>query len=1308
MALRNVSNMSNYSTESTDSLRPTRAFHDEVAVNLDEVLKYTIKVILLEYLNEPRFRQTQPRDVGNVVADQIQSQTNPIKEQKRMKRRSWLFGDEQGKRAEASEAKQLQKIIPELGSYLRLVAMGKISISEALFRRSLLKLYNDDFLNPQASKQLASMSRVEELIILFTKAAQNEIAKMGGQLNGKEELFNQVSKFTDALTQLVSDHEAPNSPLAKRIHEYKKSFELKVRRTGHMSPFPSYTSLPQKHISKPSFRLSDICHSSYLIELFGLSEIELQQKIVKYANETTISGFCRTLGSIRASLVEKPRSDPSLIFVDPKSYEVWREKELSDLVTLINKFGYSNPVLSSEVGDDYIPRNTRGVYNRLLQLIWAKELSYDLEEPSCSKNAFFLIHKCASYWRITLPSTKATLLYSAAIEGPMAGNCLNTEVFNQVFTIINSKILDGEPSLKDGSLWTSTDHEEWLANLLYSYEQCFNLLRQQLAGIHEKPRPKFSSTLDVYYNKILPNIELADSTMIGSDTRRKHIKKLRRVLFKASELYYVNLVRDLPRERDIEFQDVKNMADSIVLEVQNLQKRYSKPLLGEINLALECGKVLVEAFGVDCSAMLAQVRQASSSQSDHIPYYDATETYKSLRELRDVHLQIQPSKPFPFKLEKYFLTYLSMLCDDTCLGIRNVIQTAIAKESWDTVDENLNYSTSVIDVFKMINESFEVFGKLGWEDQYQISKIYTFLLKSAADGLSFYSTAVASVIVDDIKATEEVDEDFEEYGDVQKTIPQSAAARMKNSWVYTEMKNVLKSHEFTVPKPFEFQRKTCICLNNLSQMMLLLNSLESRINPEEVSSVVTTHEQFNIKRKMKTEKQNSTLRHLYTIRVVRAEDLSSSAQHSNILTAVSIVDTKLQREVAKTREVMKSGRPVWNEEFELDLPVGDSRLISFILWTHKSRFNSESNKLYGRALLSLDPKNFRDDGYPQEINLNLDSRGKIIIQISVETEKLDALFSMGRAFRSLTRARDRSLELMVSKFQVFVHFALSKTTLKTVCGSTGTTKAGNNVVYDSIVPLFDYLNANLDILASHLPREVLLKLMLEAWEEILNRADELLLPFVTEISRAPKVSSKTKTIWENAVDAAKQGINSPVTSDRPLTKIEIDTIFEWLRALCVDFFHNNGEGPAIEDLKNRHYQSLLLIPTYYDKPVNELKDELKSLDREYSKLISESKELEVHDPKKSMVVGKRERSIARRKTIIANALRKRRLRLDQEIKEAEKNPLENIEATRNILLRILVAKGESDFVADCLKCHERMTKALLTEKIVRAARSSHH
>ena len=68
----------------------------------------------------------------------------------------------------------------------------------------------------------------------------------------------------------------------------------------------------------------------------------------------------------------------------------------------------------------------------------------------------------------------------------------------------------------------------------------------------------------------------------------------------------------------------------------------------------------------------------------------------------------------------------------------------------------------------------------------------------------------------------------------------------------------------------------------------------------------------------------------------------------------------------------------------------------------------------GRAYLCLDPKRC-GDFLTHDLWMDLDSRGRILLRVSMEGEKDDIQFYFGRAFRSLKRAEADMVRIFIDK-----------------------------------------------------------------------------------------------------------------------------------------------------------------------------------------------------------------------------------------------------------------------------------------------------
>lgn len=1283
------------SSSTCESASPGPSISQLYGINTesDDTYLFALRLLVLEYINEPRFRSQY------AVESTAVRKPSPLTASNYNKRASWFSNGSSMLSREIEESDVVQKTLPRLEKYLSNVAINKIAIRDDKLRRSLLKFYNDVFLNPEMSRTLEAVQRFEEMIVYFTKASNGELNKLVVG-NIQEELYREISYFIDLIIELAAGDLPANS--VSKLKEYKETVKpnkvsLRKYSTSTVTSRASSPNLVEMS-TKPTFKLKEITHSSYFMDLFQVSSITLQQDVIKVMNETVNAAYCRELGAWK----EKLRVGKGCFNVDnfpsEREFKLWEFFEIGEIASLLDRFrsDEADPTSGSD-SPVIIPPNARNCFVSLVSKIFLLESKQNINSLNLSQSALFFITKASKYWRLDYHSTLASLIYTAANLTILSGEEINLNLAENLLNFIRLRVLKVETNMET-SRWNDLDREQWFQNLLYSANQCTNLIDNLLTGLFANTKPKFSQVLSFYYCNIKEDPCMIVGEQQSKLLDRQMLKRFHRTIFKTSERFYISLLDQVPKDNTIKIQHIQNVAEQITEQVKSIQKRYNKPLMDKINLAVECSTVLIEAFGSDISTMVKRAKKYGSIElGQSIAPVDALEAYSVLKELQSIYNQVRPSSPFPCDLERLFVTYVSQLADEVSRKILKVIESSIQKETWEFVNPEVPFSNSVLDIFKMINESINLFKKLEWQDDYQIAKIITFLLKSFSDGLLFYTSRLLRIIEDDlIQDTDHLRSDDEGRKRVSRIKPYMDKAH--HSWSFHDMKNALRSSQVAdIPRPYQFKNRTCVLLSNLESMVQKLNDLDDQINTEQLSQIVGAHENEKPKKKMSKD-EVTELHQLYTIRIIKAKGIKgfSNAGVSNAL--VSIVDTSKHHEVGKTKIIHNTINPTWDEEFEIETPVNKSQSLTMMVWHHPSgRFNSFSNyELCGKCSILLEPKKFSNDGFPNDVTLQLDTQGKLYLEISLESEKLDALFSMGRTYRTLTRARDRAIELIISKFSAFIGYAFSRTTLEKVCGPHGTLVASKNEVYDAIVPLFDYLNSNLNILASSLSQELLFKIMLRAWSCILQAADALLLPSLSKARN--KRLSGSKSFFGN-VSAALHNTYVVPGYGRALTLVEVETVFSWLHALCVDFFHNNGEGPPLSDLKNSHYQTLLLIAAYYDKNPAELKQEVERLSPSYAKYIKKlAFGLNNHTR-----LSKRLVTLARKETIMANASKKARLKIQQQIEQDQNDPLERSSETLDIVFRILLAKGEADFVSQQLAIRSKMKKSVATEKLVKAA-----
>lgn len=152
-------------------------------------------------------------------------------------------------------------------------------------------------------------------------------------------------------------------------------------------------------------------------------------------------------------------------------------------------------------------------------------------------------------------------------------------------------------------------------------------------------------------------------------------------------------------------------------------------------------------------------------------------------------------------------------------------------------------------------------------------------------------------------------------------------------------------------------------------------------------------------------------RYIFTVKVVLGENLmpvKSTSANPRIDSFVTLSDERGAK-IAKTRTIYETPDPRWDELF--DIPVEKQMWLAATVWDRK--LVGEHN-LCGRAYLRLDPRYF-GDFLAHELWLDLDTRGRLLLRVSMEGEKDDILFYFGRAFRSLKRAEGDMVRIIVDK-----------------------------------------------------------------------------------------------------------------------------------------------------------------------------------------------------------------------------------------------------------------------------------------------------
>lgn len=1288
-------------TSRSHSLMSTVA-EDKLYSSVDESLVYesVLKLIILEYITEARFYKPIAEDSNRLRPTQTRTDV----------RKSRLSRFEPDLLLPPS-------LVADLKTKLNQVAMKQTTNYDDLTRRLLLRFYGD-LLDPQVLNAIKNVNSLDILMMKFVSASNKEVVKNGliPQEKVSSVVFKQAELFVQIMILLVRKEKNSDALVAK-LEEHMASLKPQASPGNLLLPNPTGSNVKYP---QPSFRVSDMDQGgiSLLQELFGYDSSKIQADVDRLKALVTPKALHKDVEQVLFYMSKNIGKLSPDRFSSEDAYQLWKLRETTMCEHLTKKYTVLPtqrllPLPPMPPGEEFyiMPSNTniQPYYVTLLKLCLInhrKELDIGFDTPEdvllFSNRSRELLNLCARVWRIDYATRAVTLFVAAHMSGllvdPLFANGTNdlgpidlktsTSVFQTCKRYLDDASLDWE----DKHSWCLKDQNEWVKHLGYTYSEVFFGIKDCLSAILSKTmKPKFGP-----YLAFLGDFVESDSLFPGvaeSGITSKWERKLSKSLMKTSEISYAELLTQLPRDKTLSIIHILDTSDTLVENIRLLQKRYKHPLLGFLNINRTYADVVTGMFAADAQNMLKHIAAHAKARGEFLNYGDALEAYKSLKEIRNIHMQVSKSK-FVFDLEKFFFPYLEDWVKESTEKIKSFVVQAVEQDTFEPInleDDSKKYSSSVHDIFTLIKHYLSILKDLGADDSYELARIYTYLIKGISESCLFYALLISDIIAEDLSQS--------------NTRRPSLTVPAQSGWlaeVKSIVSNIQSSNNQIVEEPFNFTPRTCIGLNNLSAVTKQLSILEERLDPVKVSGIVSKHN---------PKSQSSYTSHVFSVRVVKAEDLRSPSDSTTIRPYLTLIDTQARKTIAKTQS-LDSVNPEWDEEFEITLPANSTITLSATVW--EDRFGTHG--VCGRALMQLQPRKFKHDGIPQEIYLDLDTQGRILVEIAVESERDDAIFAMGRAHRSLKRSQQRITKMIVGKFSSFIKESMSRQTLKSVCGNNGNLKPTEEQIDQAMAPLYNYLNLNLLVLAQYLTKDLLLLVMLEAWNVVVSSADELLLPRLAS-ARAIKHSligyksrnlsgTNQKLGWQSAVSTAVANVTNSINNfgfGKTLTNNEIETVISWLNFLCFDFFHNEGNGPPVHELKTEKYQSILLIPVYYDAETEFLMSEVERLSPAFLQTLRDKNNLYVHPDANTANLRSRAGSIARSLTIRANATAEARARAAKEAKELLSDPLIAQMSAENIILRLLLVRDEKQFVVKRMEQRERLAHTIATERLAKAA-----
>ncbi|RDL36747.1 putative C2 protein [Venustampulla echinocandica] len=623
---------------------------------------------------------------------------------------------------------------------------------------------------------------------------------------------------------------------------------------------------------------------------------------------------------------------------------------------------------------------------------------------------------------------------------------------------------------------------------------------------------------------------------------------------KAAEVYRSYLEAEVPQDQEEwEFFHVVQLGKAVVKLCERIQKRYRKnPDIMGVNPLTILVETMFPSFENDANDLIQRILHVAQTKDSEVDVQDGFDLYKELVEIRRIHHAALPEQPFAFHIESCLADFVRRWIRRTDEKICDLIDQMIKQDEFKVRSDDPNHpatdderhSSSVIDMFRLYNQTSDQIFKLEWDDDVQYAQFMTSLSKSFGVGLARYC--------------EIIDQMFNKEMDRLSPAQEAAASQTKQEkWVQLA-KDAWNNKEKI--EPFQFYPESFVKLNNLEYAIRQLDNLEKTMNVDACAEVLT-------RVAPPKEKKRRPSKYVFTIKIVEAEDLKACDPNGTSDPYVVLGD-EYQKRLAKTRIVMRNLNPRWDES--VDITVSGPLVIIATIWDWDTFGDHD---YVGRTNLKLDPTHFMDY-MPREYWLDLDTQGRLLLRVSMEGERDDIQFYFGKAFRLAKRTERDMTRVITDKLSQYINSSLSQDALKYLISGGGISVASVTMLWKSrqsvvpsitpldietaLKPLLAYFDENFAIMKQTLTDASMVMVMTRLWKEVLLAIEGLLVPPLSDKPSAQK----------------------------PLTQQEMDIVFKWLEILF-NFFHSRDEetgevlGVPADVLKSPKYHELASLNFFY-------------------------------------------------------------------------------------------------------------------------------
>jgi hypothetical protein len=160
--------------------------------------------------------------------------------------------------------------------------------------------------------------------------------------------------------------------------------------------------------------------------------------------------------------------------------------------------------------------------------------------------------------------------------------------------------------------------------------------------------------------------------------------------------------------------------------------------------------ILVEtmfpSFENDAGDLIQRILHVAQTKNSEVDLQDGFDLYRELVEIRRIHHAALPQRPFAFHIEEVLSDFVWRWIRVADGKMIETVDNAIKQDQFQVRSEHSDHpatdderhSVSIIDVFRLFNQTADQIFQLEWDDDVQYAKFMTALSKSFGTGLARY------------------------------------------------------------------------------------------------------------------------------------------------------------------------------------------------------------------------------------------------------------------------------------------------------------------------------------------------------------------------------------------------------------------------------------------------------------------------------------------------------------------------------------------------------------------------------------------